>query len=97
LAHIRKSKFKLPALVSYPLIMVSVGIGFVSFISFLSERKKLADIGRPLGEMILFSWCWNPDEDFIYRVELEEFERQFVGKFRIVTAFLREEKEKVYV
>ena len=45
--------------------------------------------------MILFFGCWNPDEDFVYRVELEEFEREFGGNLRIITAFLREGKEKV--
>jgi NADPH-ferrihemoprotein reductase len=96
-AHIRKSKFKLPTLSSCPLIMVSAGTGLAPFLAFLSERKKLFDIGRPVGEMLLFFGCRNLDADFIYRAELEQFERDFGEKLKIVTAFSREGREKVYV
>ncbi|RJE23673.1 hypothetical protein PHISCL_04009 [Aspergillus sclerotialis] len=75
-AHIRRSKFKLPAQSSYPLIM----------------------IGKPVGEMILFFGCRHPNEDFIYRTELEEMERALAGKLRIITAFSRVEGQpRVYV
>ncbi|PMD37493.1 putative NADPH-cytochrome P450 reductase [Hyaloscypha variabilis F] len=96
-ANIRKSKFKLPTLSSCPLIMVSAGTGLAPFLAFLSERKKLVDIGRPVGEMLLFFGCRNLDDDFIYRAELEQFERDFGEKLKIVTAFSREGREKVYV
>ncbi|KAE9372464.1 putative NADPH-cytochrome P450 reductase [Stipitochalara longipes BDJ] len=96
-AHIRKSKFKLPTLSTCPLIMVSAGTGIAPFLAFLSERRKLFEIGRPVGKMVLFFGCRNPNEDFIYRAEIEEFERVFAGKLRVVTAFSREGREKVYV
>ena len=90
-AHIRKSKFKLPTLSSCPIIMVSAGTGLAPFLAFLSKRKKLFEIGRPVGEMMLFFGCRHPEEDLIYRAELAEFERIFGGKLRVVTAFSREE------
>jgi NADPH-ferrihemoprotein reductase len=97
-AHIRKSKFKLPTLSSCPLIMVSAGTGLAPFLAFLSERKKLFEIGRPVGEMVLFFGCRSSDEDFIYRGELDDFEKVFDGRLRIVTAFSRVPAEKkVYV
>jgi NADPH-ferrihemoprotein reductase len=98
-AHICKSKFKLPTLSSCPLIMVSAGTGVAPFLAFLSERKKLFEIGRPVGEMILFFGCRHSEEDFIYRAELAELGKIFGGKLKIVTAFSREGngKRKVYV
>jgi NADPH-ferrihemoprotein reductase len=50
-----------------------------------------------VGEMLLFFGCRNLDDDFIYRAELEQFERDFGEKLKIVTAFSREGREKVYV
>ncbi|OCL13709.1 hypothetical protein AOQ84DRAFT_394900 [Glonium stellatum] len=88
-AHLRKSKFKLPALASCPLIMVGAGTGLAPFMAFLTERQKLMEIGKLVGEMLLFFGCRDPEEDFIYRTELEELERLFAGKLRIVTAFSR--------
>lgn len=97
-AHIRRSKFKLPAQSSYPLIMVAAGTGLAPFRAFIAERCRLLQIGKPVGEMILFFGCRHPDEDFIYRGELEEMERALGGKLRIVTAFSRVEGQpRVYV
>ncbi|CZR68281.1 related to NADPH-cytochrome P450 reductase (CprA) [Phialocephala subalpina] len=96
-AHIRKSKFKLPSLASRPLVMIATGTGLAPFMALLAERKKLMGIGRPVGEMILFFGCRNPAEDYIYRAELEEMEKLFGGKLRLVTAFSRVSREsRVY-
>ena len=77
--------------------MVSAGTGLAPFLAFLSERKKLFEIGRPVGKMVLFFGCRSPDEDFIYRKEIEEFERVFEGRLKVVMAFSRVEGKKVYV
>ncbi|KAF2090285.1 riboflavin synthase domain-like protein [Saccharata proteae CBS 121410] len=98
-AHIRKSKFKLPALGSCPIIMVAAGTGLAPFRAFVAERAKLAAIGKPVGRMLLFFGCRNPTEDYIYREELEDLERALAGKLEIITAFSRVEggERKVYV
>ncbi|KAF2452411.1 NADP/FAD dependent oxidoreductase [Lineolata rhizophorae] len=97
-AHIRRSKFKLPMQSSCPIIMVAAGTGLAPFRAFIEERVRLQSIGRPLGEMILFFGCRRPDEDYIYREELEQMEKGLQGKLRIVTAFSRVHGEnKVYV
>lgn len=90
-AHIRRSKFKLPVQSSYPLIMVAAGTGLAPFRGFIAERCRLMQIGKPVGEMILFFGCRHPDEDFIYQAELEEMERTLGGKLRVITAFSRVE------
>jgi NADPH-ferrihemoprotein reductase len=88
LAHIRKSKFKLPITSSTPLILVSAGTGFAPFRAFLQERAKLHAIGKPIGNIVLFFGCRNQD-DFIYRGEIEKMQAQLDGKLEIFTAFSR--------
>ena len=98
-AHIRKSKFKLPVQAATPIVMVASGTGLAPFRAFIAERAKLHAIGKPIGHMLLFFGCRRPQEDFIYREELEQAQAS-VGEdlFNIVTAFSRVEgQEKVYV
>lgn len=87
--HIRQSKFKLPALGSSPIIMVAAGTGLAPFRAFLSERCKLKSLGKPIGPMMLFFGCRNPDEDFIYRDEITQMQETLDGLLRVVTAFSR--------
>ncbi|RAK95134.1 NADPH--cytochrome P450 reductase [Aspergillus ibericus CBS 121593] len=89
-AHLRKSKFKLPRVGSCPLIMVAAGTGLAPFRAFISERRQLQQIGRDVGEMILFFGCRRPDEDYIYRDELAELQAALGDRLRIVTAFSRQ-------
>lgn len=90
-AHIRRSKFKLPITSKTPLIMVGAGTGLAPFRAFLSERSQVQKIGKEIGQMILFFGCRNPNEDFIYREELEEMQKVLGDKLRLVTAFSRGE------
>ncbi|KAK6208668.1 NADP/FAD dependent oxidoreductase [Colletotrichum tabaci] len=97
-AHIRRSKFKLPMLSSHPLVMVAAGTGLAPFRAFITERLRLQSIGKDVGRMMLFFGCQRPDDDFIYKEELEQMERDLGGKLKIVTAFSRQEgAKKVYV
>lgn len=97
-AHVRKSKFKLPTMSSTPIIMVAAGTGLAPFRAFIAERAKLASIGKPVGQMILFFGCRHPDEDYIYRSELEGFQSTLGSTLKIVTAFSRVEREgRIYV
>ncbi|EXJ53541.1 NADPH-ferrihemoprotein reductase [Cladophialophora psammophila CBS 110553] len=98
-AHVRKSKFKLPIQSSCPIVMVAAGTGIAPFRAFIAERAKLHAIGKPIGQMILFFGCRRPQEDFIYREELEQTQAT-VGKevFKIFTAFSRMQgQDKVHV
>lgn len=88
LAHVRKSKFKLPITSSTPLILISAGTGFAPFRAFLQERAKLHAIGKPVGRILLFFGCRNND-DFIYREELDKIQNDLGGKLKIFTAFSR--------
>lgn len=97
LAHVRKTKFKLPVTSSTPLILVCAGTGFAPFRAFLQERAKLHAIGKPVGRMILFFGCRNHD-DFIYREEIEKIHSQLGNQLEIVTAYSRDGSDRrVYV
>lgn len=89
-AHVRKSKFKLPIQSSCPIIMVAAGTGLAPFRAFIAERAKLHSVGKPIGDMILFFGCRKPEEDFIYREELEQMQSSLPhGKLVIITAYSR--------
>ncbi|KAF2827762.1 cytochrome P450 reductase 2 [Ophiobolus disseminans] len=96
LAHIRKSKFKLPIASSTPLILVSAGTGFAPFRAFLQERARVHMIGKDIGKILLFFGCRNND-DFIYRKEVEKIQTQLDNKLEVVTAFSRAGGKKWYV
>jgi len=101
-AHIRKSKFKLPIQASTPIVMVAAGTGLAPFRAFIAERAKLHAIGKPIGRMTLFFGCRRPEEDYIYKEELEAAQEAVNAdgdeRFRIVTAFSRVQgQQKVYV
>ncbi|GKT48942.1 NADPH--cytochrome P450 reductase [Colletotrichum spaethianum] len=97
-AHIRRSKFKLPMLSSHPLVMVAAGTGLAPFRAFVIERLRLKSIGKEVGHMMLLFGCQRPDDDYIYKEELEQMEKDLDGKLRIVTAFSRQEgTKKTYV
>jgi NADPH-ferrihemoprotein reductase len=96
LAHVRKSKFKLPITSSTPLVLISAGTGFAPFRAFLQERVKLHAIGKPVGKTLLFFGCRNKD-DFIYQEELKKVQSELGDKLKIVTAFSRVDGPKIYV
>ncbi|CRG89523.1 hypothetical protein PISL3812_06559 [Talaromyces islandicus] len=101
-AHIRRSKFRLPTQSTCPIIMIAAGTGLAPFRAFIAERAKLHNVGKPVGQMLLFFGCRRPEEDFIYQNELLQMQKGLDnGKeslFKIVTAFSREQNSpKTYV
>ncbi|CAG9973785.1 unnamed protein product [Clonostachys byssicola] len=88
-AHLRRSTFKLPISVQTPFIMAAAGTGIAPFRAFISERSRLQSMGRDVGHMMLFFGCRSPEEDYIYREELEEMERSLRGKLRIIPVYSR--------
>ncbi|KAK5058542.1 hypothetical protein LTR84_010805 [Exophiala bonariae] len=99
-ASIRRSTFKLPASLSIPLIMIAAGTGIAPFRAFLQERARLASLQgqrTPLGRMVLIFGCRHPDQDLLYREELENIQST-LPMLEIVYAFSRlEGQNKVYV
>lgn len=81
--------FELPANPQTPIIMVGPGTGVAPFIGFLQAREALRSEGVSLGEAHLYFGCRRPDEDYIYRQELESYDRS--GIVTLHTAFSRQD------
>ncbi|VUC25232.1 unnamed protein product [Clonostachys rosea] len=84
---IRKSKFR-PPITTKDIIMIGAGTGIAPFRAFLLERARLHAMSRPVGRTILFFGCRDPQEDYIYKEELEQAVANLPGA-EIVTAFSR--------
>ncbi len=88
--HTNKS-FRLPDS-DRPIIMVGPGTGIAPFRAFLEERKVTAAKGN--------NWLFFGDQksscDFLYREELEAFQKENILT-RLDLAFSRDQEEKIYV
>ncbi|MFM1652948.1 bifunctional cytochrome P450/NADPH--P450 reductase [Brevibacillus sp. B_LB10_24] len=90
-----ESGFQLPEDPQTPIIMVGPGTGVAPFRGFLQARAMMKQEGKSLGEAHLYFGCRN-DVDFIYREELEQYQRD--GVVALHTAFSRKEgAPKTYV
>lgn len=87
--HVRKSTFKLPTQSHTPIIMVAAGTGIAPFRGFLQERARLAELGKPVGKMVLFFGCRDDDVDFLYKDEWQLWQEQFRESFVMVPCFSR--------
>ena len=89
--------FRLPEAHHTPIIMVGPGTGVAPFRSFIRHRAHAAPLGAPMAasENILFFGSRRREQDFLYGDEFDALEKD--GKLHLVTAFSREQKEKVYV
>jgi sulfite reductase (NADPH) flavoprotein alpha-component len=75
-----------------PIIMVGPGTGIAPFRAFLQERSA----AMASGKSWLFFGDQRSDGDFLYRDELEQYQRDGVLT-RLDTAFSRDQDAKIYV
>ncbi len=84
--------FRLPSSGDTPIIMIGPGTGIAPFRAFLEERTALGCKGK--------NWIFFGDQrcdfDFLYREELEDYQRRGILT-RMDTAFSRDQQQKVYV
>ncbi|MEM7189280.1 MAG: cytochrome P450, partial [Pseudomonadota bacterium] len=90
-----KANFRLPNDPSTPVIMVGPGTGIAPFRGFLQERALLKEQGKELGPAMLFFGCRHPDQDYLYKEELEGWSEAGVADLHV--AFSRRDKAKTYV
>lgn len=90
-----KDAFHLPDDPKTPVIMIGPGTGIAPFRGFLQERAALKASGTEIGPAMLFFGCRHPDQDYLYRDELEAFDAEGIAEVK--TAFSRREKTKTYV
>uniref|UniRef100_A0AC35TIQ5 NADPH--cytochrome P450 reductase n=1 Tax=Rhabditophanes sp. KR3021 TaxID=114890 RepID=A0AC35TIQ5_9BILA len=72
---VRKSAMRLPHRSNVPVIMIGPGTGLAPFRGFLQERNAQKGLGKEIGNMHLYFGCRNKDVDYIYRGELEGYEK----------------------
>eukprot|EP01006_Ploeotia_vitrea_P057942 TRINITY_DN68505_c0_g1_i1.p1 TRINITY_DN68505_c0_g1~~TRINITY_DN68505_c0_g1_i1.p1 ORF type:complete len:692 (-),score=387.30 TRINITY_DN68505_c0_g1_i1:64-1905(-) len=73
-----------------PVIMIGPGTGVAPFRAFLQEASYLKrERDTQVGELTLFFGCRYSDQDWIYRDEMEQWQREGVLT-NLITAFSRE-------
>ncbi|XP_047990459.1 methionine synthase reductase [Leguminivora glycinivorella] len=93
--YLRKNmaEFFLPCNTQKPLLLIATGTGIAPFIGFLEERQKLKSENSEMGELWLFFGCRDPNLDYLYQEELEQFEDNLTLT-KLITAFSRIHKEE---
>lgn len=89
------ANFRLPEDAAKPVIMIGPGTGIAPFRAFVQERRAIKEAGADLGPAMLFFGCRDPEQDYLYRDELEAAASD--GLIELHTAFSRSGPERVYV
>ncbi|XP_006900668.1 PREDICTED: NADPH-dependent diflavin oxidoreductase 1 isoform X2 [Elephantulus edwardii] len=87
---VRPGGLTFPEAPDRPVVMVGPGTGVAPFRAAIQER-----VAQGRTENVLFFGCRQQDKDFYWEAEWRELERQ--GCLVLVTAFSREQEQKVYV
>ncbi|KIN09100.1 hypothetical protein OIDMADRAFT_37983 [Oidiodendron maius Zn] len=84
-----KLGFRLPENPEIPVIMVAAGTGIAPLRAFIAERAaiKRAASGRRLGPAVLYFGCRNVNKDYLYRNELEQWQK--TGVVDVIPCFSR--------
>ncbi len=88
--QVQKSMFRLPADPKTPIVMVGVGSGLAPFLAFLEERALTGARNNTL-----FFGCMRPEQDFIYKEQLEKWHREQLLNLHV--AFSHPTTEMVFV
>ena len=89
------ANFRLPEDPSRPVIMVGPGTGIAPFRGFLQQRERMQQEGTKIGDAMLFFGCRHPEHDYLYRDEIEEYDRRGVAS--VYAAFSRHTEPCTYV
>jgi cytochrome P450 / NADPH-cytochrome P450 reductase len=90
-----KAAFCLPDDPARPIVMIGPGTGLAPFRGFLQQREALRARGAVLGRALLFFGCRHPDQDYLYREELERYAADGIVELHV--AFSRLDATKTYV
>uniref|UniRef100_A0A8D0XD01 NADPH-dependent diflavin oxidoreductase 1 n=1 Tax=Sus scrofa TaxID=9823 RepID=A0A8D0XD01_PIG len=87
---VRSGGLKFPETRDTPVILVGPGTGVAPFRAAIQERVARGQIGN-----VLFFGCRQRDQDFYWEAEWKELQER--GCLTLITAFSREQEQKVYV
>ncbi|XP_006062609.1 NADPH-dependent diflavin oxidoreductase 1 isoform X2 [Bubalus bubalis] len=87
---VRSGGLTFPKTPDVPVIMVGPGTGVAPFRAAIQERVAQGETGN-----VLFFGCRRRDQDFYWEAEWEQLQAR--GCLTLVTAFSREQEQKVYV
>jgi sulfite reductase alpha subunit-like flavoprotein len=86
-----------PPEVTQPVVAVGIGSGLAPHMCFLYDRVKAARDGETVEEFHLYFGNRRGDKEYLYREELEGFEKEF-DWFKLNVAFSRDDpNNRVYV
>uniref|UniRef100_A0A8C2SL75 NADPH-dependent diflavin oxidoreductase 1 n=1 Tax=Capra hircus TaxID=9925 RepID=A0A8C2SL75_CAPHI len=87
---VRSGGLTFPKTPDVPVIMVGPGTGVAPFRAVIQERVAQGETGN-----VLFFGCRRRDQDFYWEAEWEQLQAR--GCLTLVTAFSREQEQKLYV
>lgn len=79
-----QARFRPPADPLQPMVLICAGSGIAPFRGFLQDRAEMRAGGRDIGVALLYFGTNDPDVDFLYRDELERWEKMGVVSLRPV-------------
>lgn len=90
-----KNTFSLPENHQVPLILVAAGTGLAPFMGFLQERSLHANA----APCVVYFGCRHPNQDYIYRKELDAFVKsKVISKLNVVySRFQSDDTNQKYV
>jgi len=93
---VRKGTMKFPPAPA-PVLLIGPGTGMAPFRSLIQQRCVQAREGKQVGQTVLFFGNRYSKRDYLYGQELERYSGQNGFSFKVVTAFSRDQADKIYV
>lgn len=85
--------FHLPVDAAKPIIMACAGTGLAPFRAFVQERAEKIKAGNKLAPALLFYGCRSPDEDDLYREEMDKWEQERAVSVKRAYSVAKEKSE----
>lgn len=92
---LKPSVMKLPPFTTQPIVMSGLGTGAAPFRAYLQARAIQKQQGHKIGPLIYIFGSRYRHAEYLYGEELEAYERD--GIVKVLTAFSRDQKSKIYI
>lgn len=92
---LKPSVMKLPPFTKQPIVMSGLGTGAAPFRAYLQARAVQKRLGHEIGPMIYIFGSRYKHAEYLYGEELEAYEKD--GIVKVLTAFSRDQKNKIYI